>query len=211
MTHRFFLKLQPERRLGAMVTTQKQNKHRANGKLLILHNQRRPDRFNQILRSCWLLFFMLMKLCTRNLFFLDKLWINNFICRCSKDYMIVYGKNEQKCGAVVIGSFTTTMSLPTWSWVCSSFWQKSTWWLSLILPIHPTLHHATFSCSLIWNARWKGNVLLMSVKWKRKRWRSWTTSALKCPKNVFSSGKNIGTSVSSQKESTLKETRVVIV
>jgi len=29
------------------------------------------------------------------------------------------------------------------------------------------------------------------------------------PRNVFSSGKNVGTNVSSQKESTLKETRVV--
>ena len=30
-------------------------------------------------------------------------------------------------------------------------------------------------------------------------------------RNIFSSGKNVGTSVSSQKESTLKETRFVIV
>ena len=37
------------------------------------------------------------------------------------------------------------------------------------------------------------------------------TSALKSSRNVFSSGKNVGTSVSSQKESTLKETSVVIV
>jgi len=44
-------------RLGATVTTWKQNKHQANGKLLILQNQRRPDRFNQMLRSCWLVFF----------------------------------------------------------------------------------------------------------------------------------------------------------
>ena len=33
-------------------------------------------------------------------------------------------KNDQKFGAVVIGSFTTTMPLPTRPWVCSSFWQK---------------------------------------------------------------------------------------
>ena len=44
-------------RLGATVTTRKQNKHRANGKLPILQNQRRPDRFGQMLRSCWLVFF----------------------------------------------------------------------------------------------------------------------------------------------------------
>ena len=86
-----------------------------------------------------------MELCTRNLFLQDKLWINNFIWRCWKGYVIVYGKNDQKCGAAVIGSFTTTMPLPTWPSVCSSFWQKTTWWLPLILPIHPTLHHVTFS------------------------------------------------------------------
>jgi len=193
-------------RLGAVVMTRKQNKHQANGKLLILQNQRRPDRFDQMLRLCWLVFLMLMELCTRNLFLLDKLWINNFIWRCWKDYAIVYGKNDQKREAAAIGSFTTTMPLPTRPWVCSSFWQKTTWQLSLILPIHPTLRHATFSCSLVWNARWKGSEV------KKKMLVSWTSSALKSSRNVFSSGKNIDTSVSSQKESTLKETsRVVIV
>ena len=152
-----------------------------------------------------------MELCIRNLFLLDKLWITNFIWRCWKDYTIAYGQNDQKCGAAVIGSFTTTMPLFTRPWVCSSFWQKTTWWLSLILPIHPTLHHVTFSCYLVWKARWKGNVLLMSAKWRRKRWRSSKTSALKSSRNVSSSGKKVGTSISSQKESTLKETRAVIV
>jgi len=163
-----------------------------------------------MLSSCWLVFLMLMELCTRNLFLLDKLLINNFTCRCWKDYAIVYGKNDQKCGAAVIGSFNMTMPLPIQPWVCISFWQKTTWQLPLILPIHPTLRHTTFSCSFVWNTRWKGNVLLMSVKWKRKRWRSWTASALKSSRIVFSSGKDVGTSVLSQKESTLKETRDVI-
>ena len=102
-----------------------------------------------MLRSRCLVFVMLMELCKRNLFLLDKLWINNFICRCWKDYAIVYGKNDQQCGAAVIGSFITTMPLPTRPCVCSSFWQKTKWRLSLILPTHPTLRHATFSCSLI--------------------------------------------------------------
>ena len=156
-----------------------------------------------------------MELCTRNLFLLEKLWINNFIWRSTPsnkivDYVIVYGKNDQKCGAVVIGSFTTTMSCPH-SLECAAVYGKKTWRLSLILPIHPTLCHATFSCSLVWKARWKGNVLLMSSKWKRKHWRFWTTSALKRFRNVFSSGENVGISVLSQKEITLKEIRVVIV
>jgi len=177
-------------------------------------NSPKPKKAQQVwsnIKSCWLVFLMLMELCTRNLFLLDKLWINNFICRCWKDYAIVYGKNDQKCGAAVIGSFTTTMPLPTRPWVCSNFWQKTTWWLSLILPTHQTLCHATLSCSLIWNVRQKENVLLMSAKWKRKWWRSWTTSAVNSSRNVFSSGKNVGKSVWSRKESTLKETRVVIV
>ena len=45
-------KVVTEMRLGATVTTRKQNKHQANRKLLILQNQRRPDRFDQMLRSC---------------------------------------------------------------------------------------------------------------------------------------------------------------
>ena len=164
MTHKFFLKLWPQMRLGAMVMTQKQNKHQAKGKLPILQKQRRPDRFDQMCRSCWLVFLMLTELCTRKLFLLGKLWINSFNWRCRKDYVIVYRKNDQNCGAAVIDSFTTTMPLPTWPRVCSSFWQKATWRLSFILPIHPTLHHATFSFSLLWKPRWKGNVFLMSAK-----------------------------------------------
>jgi len=36
-------------------------------------------------------------------------------------------------------------------------------------------------------------------------------STEKISRNVFSGGKNVGTSVASQKESTLKETRVVVI
>ena len=39
-------------------------------------------------------FFMLMELCTRNLFLLDQLWIN-FIWSCWKDRTIVYGKSTR--------------------------------------------------------------------------------------------------------------------
>ena len=128
---------------------------------------------------------MLVELFTRNLFLLNKLWVNHFIWKCWKYYAIMYGKYDQKCGAAVIGSLTTTMPLPTRPWVCNSFWQKTTWRLSLILPNHPILRHVTFSCSLVWKARWKGNVLPMSVKWKRRHWRSWTTSAFEEFKKCF--------------------------
>jgi hypothetical protein len=46
---------------------------------------------------------------------------------------------------------------------------------------------------------------------KKKTLEVLNKSALKSSTNVFSNGKNIGTSVLSQKESTLKETRFVIV
>ena len=210
MTHSFFLKLWPEMSLGATVKTRKQNKHRANGKLLILQKQGRLNRFDQMLRSCWLVFLMLMELCTRNLFLLDKPCIKNLFEDVEKLREVVRKKRPEMWSS---GDWFlhTTMPLPTRPWVCSRFWQKTTRRLSLILRIHPTMRHAAFSCSLVWKARWKGNVLLMSAKWKRKRWRSWTTSARKSFRNVFSSGKNVGTSVLSEKESTLKETRVVIV
>ena len=198
-------KLWVEMRLGAAVTTRKQNKHWANGKLLVLQKQRRSDRFHQMLRSCWLVSLMLMELCTRNLFILDKLWINNFIWRCCKDYAIAYVKQQWLVPS------PRQCPCPHGLECAAVFGKKTRLRLSLILPIYPTLRHATFSCSLVWKARWKGIVLLMSAKWKGKCWRSWTTSALKSSRNVFSSGKNVGKSVLNQKGSTLKETRTVIV
>ena len=212
MTHRLFLKLWPEMRLGATVTTRKQNKHRANGKLLALQNQRRPERFDQTLRSCWLVFLKNTSGIVHKEFVPPGQTVNRpLYLKVLKRLRDTVRKKDQKCGAAVTDSFTTTMPLPTRPWVWSSFWQKTTWRLSLILPIHPTLRHATFSCSLLWKDRRKGNVLLMSAKWKRKRQSSWTRPAVKSSRNVLSSGKNVGTSVSSQKEITLQETRVVMV
>ena len=87
-------------------------------------NPKKASQYRSNVKIMLISFFMLMELCTSNLFLQDKLWINNFIWRCWKDYAIVYGKNDQKCGVAVIGSFTTTTPLPTRPWVCSSFWQK---------------------------------------------------------------------------------------
>ena len=42
--------------------------------------------------------------------------------------------------------------------------KKTAWRLFLILTIYPTLRHATFFCSLVWKARWKRYVLLISTK-----------------------------------------------
>jgi len=150
-----------------------------------------------------------MEFCTRDLFLLYRLWINILFAGDEKITQYCTEKNDQKCGAAVIGSFTTTMPLPTRHWVWKRFWQKTSWRLSLILPIHMICTMWLFLC-LIRNTRRKGNILLMSAKWKRKRWGSWTTSALKSSRNVFSSGKNVGTGVSSQNENTLKKTRVVL-
>ena len=148
-----------------------------------------------------------MELCTRNLFHLVKLWINNFIGRRWKDYTVVYEKNNQKCGAVVMGSFTTTMPLPPWPWVCSSFWQKKherypssslftrpcAMWL---FPV-PSYERPDERETFCWCQRSeKENTRGLE---KRRHWRV---------PEMFSA---VGTSVSSQKESTMKETRVVIV
>ena len=144
MTHRFFLKLWPEMRLDATVMTRKQNKQWANGKLLILQNQRRPNRFNQMLGSCWVVFFYANGIVHKEFVPPGQTVNQQFYLKVLKGLCDSVRKKYQKCGAAVIGSFTTTMPLPTGPWVCSSFWQKTTWQLSLILPIRLTLRHAIF-------------------------------------------------------------------
>ena len=67
-----------------------------------------------------------------------------FYLEVLKDYAIVYGKNDKKCGAAAIGS-STTMPLPTQPWVCSSFWQKTTWQLSIIVPIKKKIMNGRFN------------------------------------------------------------------
>jgi len=151
-----------------------------------------------------------MELCTRNLFLLDRLRIISFNWRCWKDCAIVYGKKRPEMWSSRDWFLHHDNALPTRPWVCSSFWQK-TWRLSLILPIHPTLRHATFSYSLAWKARWKENVLLMSAKWERKRWRSWKTSSLEFQKCFQLWEKKLVQVYRVKKKCILKETRVVIV
>ena len=126
MIHRVSLKLWPEMRLGATVKTRKQNKHRANGKLLILQNQRSPDRFDPMLRWCRLVFF--------------------------------------DANGIVHKEF-----VPPGQTVNQQFYLQ-------------VLKFPHMKCQM-----------LMSTKWKRKRWRSWTASALKSSSNVFSSRKSVGT------------------
>ena len=146
MTHRFFLKLWPEMWLGATVTTRKQNKHRASGKT---PNSPKPKKARQVRSNVKIVlisfFFMLMELCTRNLFLLDELWINNFIWRGWKDYATVYGKNDKKCGAAVIGSFTTTVPLPTRPSEVQQFLAKNNKTLVPRPPNSPDLAPCDFS------------------------------------------------------------------
>ena len=78
-------------------------------------------------------------------------------------------------------------------------------------PCSPDLAPCDFFLFPLMKGQMKGKRFADVSKVKKKAWRSWTTSALKSSRNVFSSGKNVGTSVLSQKESTLKETRFVIV
>ena len=145
---------------------------------------------------------MLSELCIRNLFLLDKVWINNFIWRCWEDYTIAYVKNVEQPWLVLLPwQCPCPLALSVQQFLAI----KTTWGLSLILP------PCDFFLFRHMKGQMKGKHLLMSAKCKRKCWRSWTTSPLKSSRNFYSSGKNIGASISSQKKSTLKETRVVIV
>jgi len=57
-----------------------------------------------------------------------------FYLKVLKDYTIVYGKNNQKCGAAVIGSFTTTMPLSTRPSSVQHFLAKNN---MTVIPHHP--------------------------------------------------------------------------
>ena len=61
----------------------------------------------------------------------------------------VQKKKDQKCGAAAIGSFTTTMALPTRPWACSSFWQKTTSRLAVIFgfPLEHSFPPTSFAFS----------------------------------------------------------------
>ena len=118
-------------------------------------------------------------------------------------------KKDQKCGASVIGSFTTTIPPPTRPWVCGSFWPKK---------------HDGYPSSTLFTQPWamwhfpvpsyerpdERETFADVSEVKKKMLEVFPTSAWKSSRNVFSSGKNVGTSVLSQKESILKKTRVVI-
>ena len=142
-------------RLGTMVTTWKQNELQANGKLLILKNQRRPDRFDHMLRSCWLVF-----LCKWNC----AQWICSSWTNCESAIFLKVLKRLRDS----VRKKTTRNVEQRWlvpsprqcpcphGLECAAVFGKTTWRLSLILPIHPTLRHATFSCSIVWKARSEG-------------------------------------------------------
>jgi len=197
-------------RLGATVTTRKQNKHWANGKLLILQNQRRPDSFDQMSRSCWLVL-MLKELCPRNLFLLNKLWINNFIWRCWKDYVIVYGKNYQKCRAAVFGSFTTTMPCPHGLECAAVFGKKNNMTAILLPPYSPDLEPCDFFLFPCMKGQMEGKRFADVSEVKNRTLEVLNNISTEEFQKCFQQWEKVGTSVSSQEESTLKETRVVIV
>ena len=153
---------------------------------------------------------MLMELCTRNLFLLDILWINNFIWGRWKDYAIAYGKKTSNVEQRRL--VPSLRQCPcSHGFECAAVFGKKqhggyppssviTRPCAMRLFPVPSYEKPDERETFCWCQRSK----------KRKRWRSCKTSALKSSRNIFSSGKNVGTSVSSQKESNLKETRVLI-
>ena len=153
---------------------------------------------------------MLTELCTWTLFLLNKLWINQFCLKVLKILHDNVRKKDQKCGAAVICSFTTTMPLPTALLFSSKFGQKQygcypsstpfTRHCAMRLFLVPLYERPDVSEKICWSQR-SEKITLEVLK----------SSALFSTRNVFSSGKRVGISFSSQPKSTLKETRVVIV
>ena len=134
---------------------------------------------------------------------------NNFICRCRKDYAIVYGKNGQKCGAAMIGSFT--MPLPTRPWVRSSFWQipwrlpltSSLFTPSCAMPLFsvPSYETPDERDTFCWCRR-SENENARGLE-QHQHWR--------VPQMFSAVGKTWVQVHSRQKVSNLKETRIIIV
>jgi len=137
-------------------------------KLLILQNQRRPDRFDQMLRSCWLVFFYANGIVHKEFVPPGQTVNQQFYWKALKRLHGSVWKKQSEMWSSGDGFLHHDNAPAPMALSVQQFLAKKTWTLSLVLPIHPTLRHVTFSCSLIWKARWKGNVLLMSAKWKRK-------------------------------------------
>ena len=106
----------------------------------------------------------------------------------------------------MIGSFTTTMPLPTQP--CSSFWQKNNMTVIPHPPYSPNLAPCDFFLFPHMKGQMKGKCFADVTEVKKKTVEVLNNISTEEFQNVFSSGKNVGTSVLSQKEITLKETRV---
>ena len=174
MTQRFYLKLWPEATFGSRVTTPKQNKHRANGKLQILHHERRPDTFDQMLKSCWRVFYangIVHKAVPTGQTVNQQFHLNAL-----KRFATVYGKNDQKCGAAVIGWYDLEFA---------AVFGKNNMTVIHHQPYSPDLA----ACDFFLFPRRKGQMKRKRFadvrEVTKKRWRSWT-SALKSSRNVFS-------------------------
>jgi len=77
-------------------------------------------------------------------------------------------------------------------------------------PYSPDLAPCDFFLFPRMKSRMNGKRFAYVREVKKKTLRVLKTSVLKSPRNVFSSGKNVGTSVSSKNGGTLKETGVVV-
>ena len=142
MTHRIFLKLWQEMRLGATVMTREQNKHWANEKFLILQNQRRPDRFNQMLRSCWLVFFYANGIVHKEFVPPGQTVIQQFYLQALKRLRdSVQKKWPEMCSS---SNWFLHHNAPAHMALSVQQFLEKKHELSFILPIHPTLRHANF-------------------------------------------------------------------
>jgi len=81
VTQTFFLRSSRATKVGAMGTTPRPNKLRANGRRPLHRDQKKQDKWGQMWKRCSLFFSMFEESCTGNLFLLDRLSIRNFTWR----------------------------------------------------------------------------------------------------------------------------------
>ena len=97
VTQTFFLRTSRATKVGAIDTTLRPNKLRANGRRPLHQGLKKQDKWGQMWKWCSLFFSMFEESCTGNLFLLDRLSIRKFTWRFWGNWEICEG-NAQNCG-----------------------------------------------------------------------------------------------------------------
>ena len=92
---------------GFMATIHKLSNNLHKGRVLHLHAQKKPDKFDQMW-SQWFFFFTLRELCIGNSYHRGKQWIKCFTNKFCEDWGRVCDANGRRNGGLVTGSCITT-------------------------------------------------------------------------------------------------------